>query len=400
MDLADFWWAPDEDIYTDGSCIYSSLPEIASAGCAALQMKPDIRTLQYTVPKELPQSAVVSEHVALHFTATRQTKPHKATVMCDCAGVANGHLHELSEQLNHKNAMGGFWADVGDSVKCIHKVKARTTKEESEALGQGHLYKGNNWVDLLAKEAVGRYSESEITGYLKTMDPKKKTLEAFTKRLTDTADSINVHQMGRCSHTPMPGSKIRRRPHSFRWNQELGRYICAECGTWTRSGTRQRAALRTCPGKSRFIDGLHHSHRAWQARLQGETTGIHFCNICGCYAAVRSEGLKAQCKGRTYHATIHRELREGIHPGTEGFLCKPRRVFGPSGQAQQLAVAARPPHVDPGPLPAPVALAGPGTPQDRPLSEFAGFVDDPWHADEQAIRDMESFDEDFHDFLL
>ena len=174
MDLADFWWAPDEDIYTDGSCIYSSLPEIASAGCAALQMKPDIRTLQYTVPKELPQSAVVSEHVALHFTATRQTKPHKATVMCDCAGVANGHLHELSEQLNHKNAMGGFWADVGDSVKCIHKVKARTTKEESEALGKDTFTRATIGSTCLQKKRWEDTASPKSPGTLKPWTPRKR----------------------------------------------------------------------------------------------------------------------------------------------------------------------------------------------------------------------------------
>jgi hypothetical protein len=287
-------------------------------------------------------------------------------------------------------------SDFLDSVQCVSVsvcvcVKAHTTKTESEALGQGHFYNGNNWVDLLAKEAVGKYNESEINGYLKAMDPKKKTLEAFTTRLADTAANIKVQQMGRCRHTPMPCSRLRRRPHSFRWNHELGRYICADCGTWTRTRTRQRAALRTCSGKSRFVDGLHQSHRAWQARLQGETTGIHFCNVCGCYAAVRSEGLTEPCKGKPYHATIHRKLWEGIHPGTGGFLCKPRRVFGPSGQAlQSSSVAARPPFVDPWPEPAIGALAGPGTP---------GFVDDPWHADEQAARDMEFFDEGFDDFL-
>ena len=107
------------------------------------------------------------------------------------------------------------------------------------------------------------------------------------------------------------------------------------------------------------------------------------------------------CKGKPYHATIHRKLREGIHPGTGGFLCKPRRVFGPSGQAQLMsAVAARPLHVDPGPEPAIEALADPGTPQGWPLSEFAGFVDDPWLADEQAVRDMNAFGEDIHDFFL
>ena len=59
-----------------------------------------------------------------------------------------------------------------------------------------------------------------------------------------------------------------------------------------------------------------------------------------------------------------------------------------------------PPRVDPGPLPDISVEAGPGTPQDWSLTEFAGFVDDPWLADEQAVRDMEAFDEDFHDFFL
>jgi len=65
-------------------------------------------------------------------------------------------------------------------------------------------------------------------------------------------------------------------------------------------------------------------------------------------------------------------------------------------------VAARPPRiiapqVDPGPLP---PEAGPGTPQEWPLTEFAGLIDNPWLADEQAIRDMDSYGEDFHDFFL
>ncbi len=70
-------------------------------------------------------------------------------------------------QLRHNAQLWGeYWQ--ADTTRqpwndAVIKVKAHTTKEESEALGQGHFYRGNTWVDLPAQEAVGKFNGSDIS---------------------------------------------------------------------------------------------------------------------------------------------------------------------------------------------------------------------------------------------
>ena len=169
-----FRWHPGQPIYTDGSCLFANIRILAVASCAAVHLQPVLRTLQYSLPECFPQSAVASEHVAAVVAVDKLCTGDKAHIVSDCQAVVGGVHHPDHVRMGHRNPMGGFWADIGNKVASITKVKAHLSKASADLAGEGQHHQCNLIVDLLAKAALPQFNHVEIDCYLKTLEPKLK----------------------------------------------------------------------------------------------------------------------------------------------------------------------------------------------------------------------------------
>ena len=108
--------------------------------------------------------------------------------------------------------------------------------------------------------------------------------------------------------------------------QQLHKWVCINCAK-VRKGNTHKAnkAREKCSLSSRIMveaNPTHHMHSMFGDRNR---IPYIFCCKCGCYAQVRSEGLKNICHKVAYHTTIRSRLREALHPRTkEGLhgMCK------------------------------------------------------------------------------
>ena len=72
----------------DGSCLYPTQGTAAVAGCAMVQMDEDgdvLRSIQITLPNDLPATAAMAEHVAANITGLYTTGAY--SIVTDCMSV-------------------------------------------------------------------------------------------------------------------------------------------------------------------------------------------------------------------------------------------------------------------------------------------------------------------------
>jgi hypothetical protein len=67
VEQADFQWALNREVYTDGSCKYIEDKSLTIASSAAVQIddQGNTRVATFALPSDYPRSAVVAEHVAV-----------------------------------------------------------------------------------------------------------------------------------------------------------------------------------------------------------------------------------------------------------------------------------------------------------------------------------------------
>jgi hypothetical protein len=361
---------------------------LAVASCAAVQLQPVLRTLQYALPECFPQSAVASEHVAVVVTVDKLHDGDQADIITDCQAVVNGVHHPDHVRLGHRNPMGGFWADIGAKVSRVTKVKAHLSKAQAEAAGELQHHHGNSVVDLLAKAALPSYNHSDMNAFLRILEPKFKALVGLSKRLAEVSGRINFKTLDRIKGARPAGSRPARSVHRYRWCGGLGRCVCMYCGKCLRN----QAILhdRACPGISKILAEAHLSHIMMRTRVVGSEAPLFFCSKCGCYTVSRSAGLTKPCTRTPYHSTIHNRLMSCLHPVSKRPLQVPSRVLPAAilgildrSFDQGGHVAAAPPMAPGLPGGGPAGLPGPLGPAD-------------WHEHIQAwdLEDENSFEFD------
>ena len=320
-----FTWHPGSPIYTDGSCLFANIRILAVASCAAVQIEPVLRTIQYSLPECFPQSAVASEHVAVVLAVGKLIAGDTADIVSDCQAVVSGVHHPDHIRLGYRNPMGGFWADIGCKVGNITKVKAHLSKAAATLGGEGHHHHGNYVVDILAKAALPQYNHVDIECYLKGLGPKFLNLCLLSRRLSVLSGRINFKSLTRMKGARIAGGRPARTPHNYRWCGGLARFICMDCGKCLRN--REGIRDRACPGSSKILDEAHLSHIMLRTRVLGSEAHLFFCCKCGCYTVSRSAGLTKPCTRSPYHSTIHNRLMASTHPVTKQPLGPPTRVL-------------------------------------------------------------------------
>jgi ribonuclease HI len=325
VDPSTFRWHPGHPIYTDGSCLFGNIGILAVASCAAVQLQPIRRTLQYALPACFPQSAVASEHVAVVVTVDKLAEGNQADIITDCQAVVNGVHHPDHVRLGHRNPMGGFWADIGAKVSSVTKVKAHLSKAQAEAAGESQHHHGNMVVDLLAKAALPCYNHCDISAFLRALEPKFKALCSLSHRLADVSGRINFKSLDRFKGARPAGSRPARTGHRYRWCGGLGRFVCMDCGKCLRN--QPIVHDRACPGISKILAEAHLSHIMMRTRVVGSEAPLFFCSKCGCYTVSRSAGLTKPCTRTPYHSTIHNRLMSCLHPVSKRPLQQPSRVL-------------------------------------------------------------------------
>ncbi len=162
-------------------------------------------------------------------------------------------------RLAHHNKMGGYWAEIGDKIEDATKVKAHLSKDQSAAAGQAHLHKGNEIVDLLAKEAAPRYHQGDIDGYIKQIENSAKMIAKIAMRLGALIEGVGITLIPRNPNLPTVEKYRNGRSHCFQWCHSQTKWVCCDCGAWAHRRNLKQATKRTCPGPSRRIDHIHHT---------------------------------------------------------------------------------------------------------------------------------------------
>ena len=98
MDPADFQWEEGTPIYTDGTAIHASFPEVSQAVAGAVQItsRGTIKVVIFVLDHTWPRTAVVSEHIALILATMFATVP--MTIVTDCQAVYNLAKHTHTQE--------------------------------------------------------------------------------------------------------------------------------------------------------------------------------------------------------------------------------------------------------------------------------------------------------------
>jgi len=148
-----FRWAPDEDIFGDGSCLYPTDPYLATGGFAMGQWAADGRN-RYCIgalPTWAPQTAGWAEQVWAILATSMGKGEH--TIVTDCAAVVTAAANPPSI-LHGKVAHAGAWMSCPSRPRAVRKTKAHRTLAAAEALGDQADWERNDKVDKLAKLAA------------------------------------------------------------------------------------------------------------------------------------------------------------------------------------------------------------------------------------------------------
>jgi hypothetical protein len=210
---------------------------------------------------------VASEHVAVVVAVDKLGDGDKADIVSDCQAVVSGVHHPDHVRMGHRNPMGGFWADIGNKVASVTKVKAHLSKAAADLAGEGQHHQGNLVVDLLAKAALPQYNHVEIDSYLKILEPKFKALCGLSKRISELSGRINFKALTKLKDARPAGSQPARAPHRYRWCAGLGRFVCMDCGKCLRD--KAVRCDRACPGTSKVLVEAHLSHVTLRTRVVG-----------------------------------------------------------------------------------------------------------------------------------
>jgi hypothetical protein len=108
-----FKFIPGIPIYTDGSCLFPTEDSAAVAGASLVQMDEDgdvLRSIQVTLPDDLPATAAMAEHTAASMAGLFTTGEY--TIITDCMSVMNSANGGRSYALGSGRPMACCWLET------------------------------------------------------------------------------------------------------------------------------------------------------------------------------------------------------------------------------------------------------------------------------------------------
>ena len=330
------------DIYVDGACYPSPVPDMCRAGWAVVQRPgPGLacKVLYGPVWPPLPQTSQCAEWVA--WAVAHQVATAPAVVHSDCSSVTNAHGAPLQVSLRHRSLYAGIVRstlnDPGRACipSCV-KVKAHLTLQEGMPAQLVDHIVNNERADRFAK-----------LGAMAHPQPPQEVVDSWQRDLSDLdsfasllvavwplwpkpikAGRLPAGPVGRRGRRPSAVSNPNATRHQ--WVYGLGRWQCSACNlVKVNARSKARASVRVCPAGGRPIlfrlasSGLGHNLMVQQC----DTLPLVFCTTCGKWGTMKMSGLLKQCTGSQSEAATAalRRLASGRHPSLP-------LVVGPAGR--------------------------------------------------------------------
>jgi hypothetical protein len=353
----------DPKLFMDGSC-RAPLTCYARAAGALLQFKADgtlLRGLTFVVPAGWPQTAAAAEHLA--YIVAHDHSMQGMIAVTDCGSVFRSAAEGLAYATNPKRPWAAAWADVRAGwMQPPVKVKAHFTKQQCEAIGQGHLWAGNQAVDLAAKQRAGLALPPE--GVCSVIDVQEQARALFYCGVARVlaaypppsalVDPLRRKAVGKLAASQL----VLYRGHELACVPQSGRWVCLGCSASCSSPKRTDLLAGECPSNNSAVAQCMAGARAgghvpWVAFLEGTRVPLVCCVRCGSFSEACSNviGLRREClhrtagpkrsepsKGAKYR--LGRFLK-GKHPTKEYLLEGPYSTL-PSELVWRPAAASRP----------------------------------------------------------
>ena len=338
------------DIYVDGACYPSHIPDMCRAGWAVVQAPNNglpCKVLYGPVWPPLPQTPQCAEWVA--WAVAHQVATESAVVYSDCSGVTRAHGAALRVALRPTALFAGIvrstMSDPGrTSITSCVKVKAHLFVQEGmPAQLVSHII-NNERADRFAKLGARMHPQ-----------PSQELAEAWQQELDDTQVFAKLllalwplwPKPIKAERLPVAeGARRGRRPSSLQpgaprhcWVNGLGRWQCASCKLVKVSvPARDRASRRPCPATGRpYLQVLASSELGHNLIVVAcDEIPVVFCTTCGKWGTMKTGGLLKSCTGsQTPAATAAlRRLAGGRHPSLS-LVVGPAGKFLPDGTVQE-----------------------------------------------------------------
>jgi hypothetical protein len=225
--------------------------------------------------------------------------------------------------------MAGLWLRVRfEDIKAT-KVKAHLTHAQAVKVGHGAHHKGNEVVDLLAKEAATLHKDLATIA-----DKQGAFLKGLREHYRKVARLLGMWKgkQTTAKHPTAEGKpKLPLATHDLAWIPQFRVWQCQDC----LKSHKNKAAFKThgCKAFSMKHIALCKTaadlgHKFWFCRYTNEPGLLVYCSICGCYGQTKSMGLSQQCKGRTgsQRARLTKWVLNGVHPVTKAHQGKPQQA--------------------------------------------------------------------------
>ena len=264
-----------------------------------------MRGLTFVVPAGWPQTAAASEHLA--YSIAHDYSAQGMTAVTDCGSVFRSAAEGLAYATHPKRPWAAVWAEVRPGwMLAPVKVKAHFTKEQMVAIGQGHLWAGNDFVDRAAKDRAAlalppeavcneldAIEEARAQFYrgaarvLAAYPPPSALVDPSLRKAAVLADSRQL---------------VLYRGHELALLPSSGRWVCLGCSASCSSPKRTDLLARSCPSNSAAVAQCIAGARAgghipWVAFVQGSRVPLVCCVLCGCFSEGCSNviGLRKLC---------------------------------------------------------------------------------------------------------
>ena len=400
-------------LFMDGSC-KAPLSCYARAAGAILQFNAAgalVRGITFVVPAGWPQTAASSEHLA--YQVAHDYARQGMVPVTDCGSVFQSALSGKAYATHPKRPWAAVWSDIRCGwLEPPLKVKAHFSREQCAAIGQEHLWAGNQAVDRAAKSRAALALPPEgICADLDAVEAARvsfycgaaKLLAAYPApaALVDPACRQAVSKLAATQLVLYRGHELVQVPLVERW-------VCPGCSASCSSLRRTDLLTRECQINSSAVAQCIAGARAgghvpWVVFVQGSLVPVVCCEQCGCHSEAGSNviGLARECMHKARHVgaperagpskgaryRLGRFLK-GKHPTRELALDGPFRMLPSELAWRPVPPPARPGDGDVGSSAACAACVGvaavaelsfPEVGDGEPVhAAFAYDDDDPW----------------------
>ncbi len=318
-------------VYFDGSCTPSPIRDLARAGCSIVEVNDDgdpIRTIEATVPWDLPQTAQCAENLAMAMGFDYVWR--QAAFVGDCPNVVKAMNGTSRRALASTSRYAGLvlathaHPERRRLVSEIRWTKAHRVATGNEERHEARDIKANGIADDLAKAAVkmhpplGPLTDSLVEYYTRRAPHVVRAVVAALELFPPAPKDL--------PRVPKPANEQQARlRNQHNWQYRAGAWRCTICRDWLNARRlpayrrHQRCSGRTVDDEAASI--VARGHRLCKA---ASTLPFVICSGCGSWGNRRSRGLVASCAPPTHPR--RRGSRRLGGPRANGIRCCARAL--------------------------------------------------------------------------